>query len=101
MRSIDQPIVKAGENDVGVEFHSRLLQVVSRTFVGCLRRNMEMFGRPTCTLPQVGLHVEAAGIEPASRDIFMKASTCVVDCLILARADSNRQDAARASRELV
>jgi len=45
--------------------------------------------------------VEAAGIEPASRDIFMKASTCVVDYLILARVDSNRQDATRASRELV
>ena len=59
------------------------------------------FGRPTCCKGQVGPHVEAAGIEPASRDIFMKASTCVVDYLILARVDSNRQDATRASRELV
>lgn len=35
--------------------------------------------------------VEAAGIEPASRDISMQASTCVVDCLIfdpLTRADA-------------
>ena len=46
---------------------------------------------------QVTVLVEAAGIEPASRDIFMKASTCVVDCLILARPASNRQDAGRAS----
>ena len=45
--------------------------------------------------------VEAAGIEPASRDIFMKASTRVVDCLILARVDSNRQDATRASRKQI
>ena len=45
--------------------------------------------------------VEAAGIEPASRDIFMKASTHVVDCLILARVDSNRQDATRASRKQI
>ena len=45
--------------------------------------------------------VEAAGIEPASRDIFMKASTRVVDCLILARVDSNRQDANRASRKQI
>ena len=45
--------------------------------------------------------VEAAGIEPASRDIFMKASTRVVDYLILARVDSNRQDATRASRKQI
>ena len=28
--------------------------------------------------------VEAAGIEPASREVFMMASTCVVDYLIFA-----------------
>ena len=48
----------------------------------------------------VAIGVEAAGIEPASRDIFMKASTHIVDCLILARVDSNRQDATRSSRSL-
>ncbi len=35
--------------------------------------------------------VEAAGIEPASRDIFMMASTCVVDGLFLASQDAYRQ----------
>ena len=43
--------------------------------------------------------VEAAGIEPASRDISMKASTCVVDYLNLANARSNRQDRVSASQE--
>jgi len=32
-----------------------------------------------------GLDVEAAGIEPASRDISMAASTCIVDYLIFDR----------------
>ena len=35
--------------------------------------------------------VEAAGIEPASRDIFIKASTCVADCLFLAKSVAYRQ----------
>ncbi len=35
--------------------------------------------------------VEAGGIEPPSRDISMKASTCVVDELFLIRPDANRQ----------
>ena len=35
--------------------------------------------------------VEAGGIEPPSRDISMTASTCVVDCLSLTRADAYRQ----------
>ena len=36
--------------------------------------------------------VEAAGIEPASRDLSMKASTCVADCLslIAMRPESTR-----------
>ncbi len=46
-----------------------------------------------------GASVEAAGIEPASRDISMKASTCVVDYLGFAASDSNRQDSAASSRE--
>ena len=50
---------------------------------------------------EIFTRVEAAGIEPASRDIFMKASTRVVDCLILARVDSNRQDATRARQKLI
>jgi len=33
--------------------------------------------------------VEAAGIEPASRDISMPASTCVVACLSFARGAPN------------
>jgi len=33
--------------------------------------------------------VEAAGIEPASRDISMKASTCVANDLSLACSDAN------------
>jgi hypothetical protein len=35
--------------------------------------------------------VEAAGIEPASRDISMKASTCVANYLVLARQVAYRQ----------
>ncbi len=38
-----------------------------------------------------GPKVEAAGIEPASRDISMKASTCVADCLGLARLVAYQQ----------
>ncbi len=33
-------------------------------------------------LPLTSYKVEAAGIEPASRNRFTPASTCVVDCLI-------------------
>ena len=36
--------------------------------------------------------VEAAGFEPASRDIFMQASTYIVDSLVLAIYNSARQD---------
>ena len=45
--------------------------------------------------------MEAAGIEPASRDISMTASTRVVDYLSLAELDENRHPASSASRELV
>ncbi len=38
--------------------------------------------------------VEAAGIEPASRDISERASTCVVSHLAFAPADSGRRDSA-------
>jgi len=41
---------------------------------------------------QVAIKVEAAGIEPASRDASMQASTCVVDYLIFAANGSNRRD---------
>ena len=37
----------------------------------------------TCDESQVLFLVEAAGIEPASRDISMTASTCVANCLFL------------------
>ena len=47
------------------------------------------------------LRVEAAGIEPASRGISMKASTRVVDCLSLAPPDANRQAAGETVRERV
>ena len=40
--------------------------------------------------PQVAL-VEAAGIEPASRDISKQASTCVADRLGFARRSPDRQ----------
>jgi|GEM_PF-2733215 hypothetical protein len=40
---------------------------------------------------ELGL-VEAAGFEPASRDIFMQASTYIVDSLVLANDNSARQD---------
>jgi hypothetical protein len=36
--------------------------------------------------------VEAAGIEPASRDIFTKASTCVAEGLIVGRRVVTQQD---------
>jgi hypothetical protein len=35
--------------------------------------------------------MEAGGIEPPSRDISMKASTCVADYLFLAASDAYRQ----------
>ena len=38
--------------------------------------------------------VEAAGIEPASRDISMKASTCVADYLSLVASSAYRQGSA-------
>jgi hypothetical protein len=43
--------------------------------------------------------VEAAGIEPASRGPSAKASTCVVDVLVLTRPGSRRQDPTHAVRE--
>ena len=43
--------------------------------------------------------MEAAGIEPASRDISMMASTCVVDYLGFARSTVNRQTENRTRRE--
>ncbi len=36
--------------------------------------------------------VEAAGIEPASRDTSMQASTCVVEGLVLVTVNVYRQD---------
>jgi len=36
--------------------------------------------------------MEAAGIEPASRDVLTPVSTCVVDYLFLAKIDSGRHD---------
>jgi len=45
--------------------------------------------------------MEAAGIEPACRDISMQASTCVFDYLSFATWDSNRQDSQEARGELV
>ena len=44
-------------------------------------------------------NVEAAGIEPASRDISAQASTSVVGCLVFAAAALNRRSAATASGE--
>ena len=44
--------------------------------------------------------MEAAGIEPASRDVSEGASTCIVDRLIFAGTDSDRQDSATASSEV-
>ena len=43
--------------------------------------------------------MEAAGIEPASRDVSGQASTCVVDSLGFAPAAANRQASAGASRQ--
>lgn len=43
--------------------------------------------------------MEAAGIEPACRDISMQASTCVFDYLNFATWDSNRQDSREARGE--
>ena len=44
--------------------------------------------------------MEAAGIEPASRDISTEASTCVVGEFGFARAAPRRQGSASASQEL-
>ena len=46
---------------------------------------------------QVAIKVEAAGIEPASRDISMPASTCVVDYLVFRPRAPNRQGASQTS----
>ena len=48
-----------------------------------------------------GCEVEAAGIEPASRDASVRASTCVVDALGLTQLSSRRQDMGYAVREQV
>jgi hypothetical protein len=45
--------------------------------------------------------VEAAGIEPASRDISAQASTSVVGSLDFAAAGLDRRSSATASRELI
>ena len=45
--------------------------------------------------------MEAAGIEPASRDMSAKASTCVAAALNFADSDVRRQTSDSASRELV
>jgi hypothetical protein len=42
--------------------------------------------------------MEAGGIEPPSRDISMKASTCVADCLVLTANDAYRQGFASSQR---
>ena len=48
-----------------------------------------------------GVHrVEAAGIEPASRDISAMASTCVAELLSFAYPAPTRQGAEKASPEL-
>ena len=47
-----------------------------------------------------GAQVEAAGIEPASRDTSKCASTCIVDDLNLVFPDSPRQDSGSTSRKL-
>ncbi len=43
--------------------------------------------------------MEAAGIEPASRDVSTVASTCVVDCLSFAQLAVNRQTECQTSRK--
>ena len=48
-------------------------------------------------LPEV--EVEAAGFEPASRGISMRASTCVVDSLAFAVAGPNRHGTAATSQK--
>ena len=45
--------------------------------------------------------VEAAGIEPASRNNSLKASTCIVDYLVFASIDPCRPGSIATSRELV
>ena len=44
--------------------------------------------------------MEAAGIEPASRNISAEASTCVVDLLYLAKQSSGQQDRHSASKDI-
>ena len=47
--------------------------------------------KTTYELLASGLIVEAGGIEPPSRDISIKASTCVVEGLFLASGNAYRQ----------
>ena len=44
--------------------------------------------------------MEAGGVEPPSRDVSERASTCIVDRLILVLTASDQQDAARTSPEI-
>ncbi len=58
-------------------------------------------GSDVCCHPlSVGNRVEAAGIEPASRDISMQASTCVVGYLIVGISIANQQAFDHPIREL-
>ena len=45
--------------------------------------------------------MEAAGIEPASRGIFTRASTCVADVLVFVPLGSYRRDSRGLIQELV
>lgn len=68
-----------------------------------MRRGAKRTPRPAAILEErrPTEAVEAAGIEPASRDISTPASTCVFGSLVLVAVRPNRQGMATTSREQV
>lgn len=74
----------------------RFLDVLRRFDLSCKRNKKGHLHH----LMQVAF-MEAAGFEPASRDIATVASTCVVEHLVFAHLDSDRQDSECSIRQLV
>ena len=64
-------------------------------------KSLGLLGNAVNAAVQQTKGVEAAGIEPASRDIFTKASTCVAQCLSFARLVATERATGRTMRERV
>lgn len=78
---------------------SPYLRIQKQPCSACKRRELRR-AIPHCEKRQSRFprrRLEAAGIEPASRDVLTPVSTCVVGYLFLAGTDSNRHDSVPAS----